>query len=292
MEIVNTVKDGLHLDNNVYDQPEHTMRNNFNGIITNVGGKNYKWSDIKGNTFSFTLGYLNKYMSHCLIRDQLFIFTYDSTNEIVRLHEVVFTGTIGICTVIWSVPNSEFNFSWEYPIRKMFGFFENEETKRIYWTDYNNQPRCVNVENLPSDNKFMDFFPVINHVFGTMTKADVLSGGNLDAGSWFFAWRYYTDDGYYTDWSQLSNPVITTYDAPGTTYDSYQTMQGRAPNVNTSKRITIEIQTIDTDYASIQVCAFYSNDYNISIPGVIFYDGAITSAAMQFTIVEMKILEQ
>jgi hypothetical protein len=284
MEIVNTIKDGLHLDNNVYDQPENTMRLNMNGVITNVGGNNYKWSNIKGNAITFSLGSLDKYMAHCIIRDRQFIFTYDDSGELVKLHEITLSGYTGILTTLWTISNTEFNFSWDYPIRRIFGFYESSLIQRIYWSDFNNQPRCINIANLPSDNKFIDFFPVIDHVYGSMTKADVLPGGNLLAGSYFFAWRYYTDDGYYSDWSQLSNPVIVTADSPGTTYDSYQEMQGRAPDENTSKLITIEVQTIDTDYKNIQVCAFYSNDYNISIPGRIFYDGETTSGIMEFTI--------
>jgi hypothetical protein len=284
MEIVNTVKDGLHIDNNVYDQPQNTMRLNMNGIITNTGGNNYKWATMKGTVQTFTLGMLDKYMAHCLIRDRQFIFTYDSTNALVKLWEVTASGYTGTLVLKWTVQNADFNFLWYYPIRRIFGFYENDEIQRIYWTDFNNQPRVVNVENFPTDNKFIEFFPVINHVYGSLTKADVASGGSLKAGSWFFAWRYYTNDGYYTDWSQLSNPVFVTADNPGTSYDSYQNMQGRAPDENTYKRITIEVQTIDNDYPSIQVCAFYSNDYNVSIPGAIFYDGDITSETMQFTI--------
>jgi hypothetical protein len=283
MEIVNSIKDGLHLDNNVYDQPEHTMRLNMNGIITNIGGNNYKWSNIKGNALTFSLGMLDKYMSHCLIRDRQFIFTYDSTNELVKLWEVTASGYTGTLSLKWTVSNSDFNFSWEYPIRKMFGFYENEETQRIYWTDFNNMPRCINVENLPSDNKFIDFFPIINHVYGYMSKASVLAGGNVKAGTVFFVWRFYTEDGYYTDWSYLTNPTFVTADLPGSSLDSYQNMQGRSPDENTFKRITIGINQIDIDYSFIQVAAFYSNDYNVSIPGAIFYDGDITSANMEFT---------
>ena len=137
MEIVNTVKDGLHVDNNVYDQPENTMRLNINGIITNTGGNNYKWSTMKGHVQTFTLGMLDKYMAHCLIRDRQFIFTYDSTNELVKLWEVTSSGYIGALSLKWTVPNTIFNFSWDFPIRRIIGFYENYETQRIYWSDGN-----------------------------------------------------------------------------------------------------------------------------------------------------------
>jgi len=36
----------------------------------------------------------------------------------------------------------------------------------------------------------------------------------------------YTDDGYYSDWSYLFNPITVTGSSPGTTVDDYQAYQG------------------------------------------------------------------
>lgn len=282
MEIVNKIKDGLHQDNNIYDQPDMTMRDNLNGIITDIGNGNFKWSNLKGNTLSFTIGTVDRYFAHCLIKDRLFLITLDNGATIVRLFEITFSGTTGTLVPLWTIANSELNLSFAYPIRTIWGFYENSDIQRIYWSDYNNPPRCLNVENLPVDAKFIDYFPIIDKVYGKFTGSSVVTGGSVLAGTVFFVWRFYTNDGYYTDWSPLTNPVIVTGDNPGTSFDDYQNMQGQEPDYNTGKKITIQLSDLDSDYDNIQVAAFYSNDYNLALPGSIFYDGELSGPVMTF----------
>jgi hypothetical protein len=283
MEIVNKLKDGLHQDNNIYDQPDMTMRDNLNGVITDLEKGNFKWSNLKGNSISFVLGTVDKYFSHCLIKDRLFIITLDVNETIVRLFEITFVGTTGTKTQIWSINNSQLNLSFAFPIRTIFGFYENILIQRIYWSDFNNPPRCINVQNLPTVGKFIDFFPVISKIYGKLTTSTVSSGGSVSAGSVFFVWRFYTNDGYYSDWSYLSNPILVTSDNPGTSFDDYQKMQGKRPDYNTGKKVVIKLENLDSDYDNIQVAAFYSNDYNLALPGTIFFDGKLTSDIMTFT---------
>lgn len=284
MEIINRIKDGLHQDNNVYDQPANTMRDNLNGIITDLGNGYYKWSNLKGNTLSFTLGIVDQYMSHCLIRERLFILCLDTLSDTVRLYEVDFVNNVGTASVIYTVGNIITNLSFDWPVRTMFGFYENEETQRIYWSDYHNSPKLINVgtKGVPVvvNSKFLEFFPVINKVYGTLTSADIVSGGSLKSGTYFVAWRYYTNDGYFTDWSPLSNPIKLNPGTPGITYESYQAYEGDNPDSITNNKLSLVISDIDTDYENIQICAFYSNDMNIAAPGTIFYDGSITAVNM------------
>ena len=503
MEISTKIKDGVHMDNNVYDQPDFTMRDSMNGIITDNGNGYYKWSNIKGNVISFSFAAGDKYMSHCLIKDRLFVFTlrseqtirdiygkqynwyaatdprnimntgwhvpgfldwnvlviylddnvggklketgiikwdtpntgatnevgfnaiaagnryidlhtgdgfdsrgvfgdfqttdefdeytgisiyldYDSdtifmasfdkycgmnirgvkdstllshgqtgtytgndgkvygticigtqewmsenlaetmynngdlipevTNntawqiitsgafcyynnlsgdvtipETVNLWEVKLSNNVGALILKWTELNSIINLSFEWPIRTMIGFYENEEIQRIYWNDFHNQQRTINVKSvttypglIPIDNKFIEFYPIINKVYGSLTHSGLSIGGSCKAGTLFFVWRYYTTDGYYSDWSHLSNPIAVIGGTPGSTVDGYQEYQGDAPDYNTSQKVTITISDIDTDYDNIQVAVFYSNDYNIAIPGEIFYDGAIIHDHMDF----------
>lgn len=283
MEIITKIKDGLHQDNNIYDQPDLTMRDNLNGVITDLGSGNFKWSDIKGNLIAFTIGASDRYMSHCKIKDRLFIITLSTNNLTVKLLEITITNYIGSISTIVTWDNSDLNLSFTYPIRTMWGFYENVNIQRIYWSDFNNPPRCVNIANLPSTTKFLDYFPVIDKVYGRITNTEFITGGSIKAGTLFLTWRYYTDDGYYTDWSPLSNPITVTGGSYGNTRDSYQEYEGMAPNENTLKKLVIEISDIDSEYNNIQVAVFYSNDYNISSPGVIFYDGIISTDVMSFT---------
>jgi hypothetical protein len=284
MDIITKIRDGIHQDNNVYEQPENTMRDNLNGVITDIGNGNYKWSNIKGNSYSFETNTSDTYFAHCLIRDRLIVITLDITLQKVKLWEVVFSSYYGTPTVIWTGDNTKFNYSYDYPIRAIWGFYENENVQRIYLTDNNNHPRCFNIgaygATVTIDDKFADFTPVIDHVYGKFNLIGETNNGSVKAGTVFFAWRYYTEDGYYTDWSELSNPVTVTDGIPGPTFDDYQKCEGEAPDLDTGKSIQYQISDIDTDYDNIQVCAFYSNDKDIAVPGQTIYDGAIDSTGI------------
>ena len=48
MELINKIEQGLHLDNNPYDQPEGTMRDNRNGIILDLEDGHYMWTNLEG----------------------------------------------------------------------------------------------------------------------------------------------------------------------------------------------------------------------------------------------------
>lgn len=284
MEISTKIKDGVHLDNNVYDQPENTMRDSLNGIITDNSNGYYKWSNIKGNSLSFGFPVDDRYMAHCLIKDRLFVITLNTVSQLVKIHEITLLNNIGTVILKLTMNNSDMNMSFEWPIRTIWGFYENENIQRIYWSDWHNSPRCLNMGPFGStvtvDPKFMNFVPVIDKLYGEITNTTITSGGSLKAGTYFFAWRYYTNDGYYTDWSYITNPIQVTFGTPGLGYEAYQRYEGSAPNFNTGNKITIELSDIDNDYDNIQICAFYSNDYNIAEPGFIFYDGEITGAVM------------
>lgn len=286
MEIVNKIKDGMHQDNNVFDQPDMTMRDNLNGVITDIGNGNFKWSNIKGNSLSFTLPGNNKYFAHCLIRDRLIIITLDEVGSVVKIYELFFYAPyLAVPVELYSTNNTEFNFSFAYPITAIWGFYENNDIQRIYLTDNNNPPRCLDIGSgaIVMNEKFTQFTPVIDNVYGKFYYTSQSIGGNIKAGVYFFAWRYYLDSGYYTDWSPLTNPIQVTDDVSGSTGMAYQDMQGAAPDENTGKKINFTIGDADDDYEHLQVCAFYSNDYNISEPGVLIFDQDITPGTTDYS---------
>jgi hypothetical protein len=206
------------------------------------------------------------------------VIALNTTESQIRFYEITFNGNTGTANVRSTISNLGFNYSRNFPIRAIWGFYESENIQRIYLTDNNNPPRCFNVgggSSFTVSEKFSRFTPVIDHVYGKINPLVLSNGGNLKAGTYFFALRYYTEDGYYTDWSQLSNPYQVSGNTVGSTYNSYQNHEGGAPNENTGKQLTISITDIDQQYTNIVVCAFYSNDYNTSEPGVIIYDGKI-----------------
>jgi len=282
--IKNKVSEGLHLDFNPFNQPVNTMRDNRNGIITDLEDGSHVWANLNGTSLIFELDPNDNIMANCWIRERLFLIVLNIVKDYVVIYEALYdeTGDFTSLENRWEGSNTELNLSLDHPIRAIFGFYENDKVQRIYWTDNFNPPRVINVKDdnrVTIEEKFANFFPIIDPGYGTFTFDSLVAGGNCKAGIHFFAWRLFKE-GYYTDWSYLSSGVPVLETAVMITYDAYQEMQGAAPNEVTSKKIRIVLSDLDTDYDSIQVAAFYSNDYNSAQAGVIFYDGDISGTSM------------
>ncbi|NLG02259.1 MAG: hypothetical protein GX567_00255 [Clostridia bacterium] len=286
MEVINRISEGLHLDNNEYDQPAGTMRDNRNGLIYDIQSGRYIWRGLNGTTSVLTLAANEFFMGYAKIRHRHFIITLNLTANQVKIKELFFsiTDAISSTTDIWTTTNDNLQLNPGYPIRAMFGVYENDEIIRLYFTDFHNQPRVISLAGtapLSVNEKFIELTPELNNGYGKFSFVGELSGGSLMAGMYFFAWRFYKD-GYYSDWSPLTTPVPIFNGSPGTTYSDYHNVEGAAPNDITTKGIEIQISDIDDDYDTIQIAAFYSNDVNSIASGSVIYEGAISGTSMNF----------
>ena len=285
MEKINRIIKGVNKDLDPRYQPEDTLRDSVNGIIVPVGDNSYAWRPLGKTEIVFTLTPNEKIYGHCRIKERLILLTWSGPAGITYFKEVLFDNDMNATVNTLSQESGNpLNLHPDFPIRVMLGFYEAEDIQRVYFTDYNNQPRVVNIGNSTFifNAKFADFFPVLEHVYGVISLKAIISGGALPAGNYFFCWQYYTKDGYYTDWSYLSNPVTLTGDNPlSSALYEYQRMQGQPPDFNTRKSILMKLSNIDTDYDSIRVGAFYSNDLNSAQPGVVFFDSDISGAEME-----------
>lgn len=284
MELINKFNRGLHIDNNEYDQPENTIKDSQNGVILDLDQGNFDWTYLNGSKLLLKLLDGNIVMGSCSIRKRYFILVLDAINYNVILYELFLdeNGDIVSQEIIFLISNIELNLSVNNPIRSIFGYYENDDIQKIYLTDWNSQPRLFNIGSsgpVTIDSKFINFFPNMEDVYGNLVFNELVSGGNCKAGNYFFAWRLFKD-GYYTDWSYLSNPIHVYPNISGEGSLEYQKLQGDAPDFNCSKSIDITINNIDDDYDSLQMCYFYSNDYNSAEPGVVFFEGDITGTEM------------
>jgi hypothetical protein len=194
MDIVNKISEGVHLDNNEYDQPENTMRDNRNGVIFDAASGNYVWKNLKGTLSVLTLSVNDIVMRACWIRDRYFLLILNNVSDYVQIKELLFAtdGTISSTAVRWQTTNTLMNLDVHHPIRTMFGIYENEDIQRIYWSDYHNHPRCINIGNevlVTPNTKFLEFTPEITNVYGSIKFTAEIAGGRLKAGTYFFAWR-------------------------------------------------------------------------------------------------------
>lgn len=172
-EIVNTFQNGLHMDNNVVFQPEGTYRFLKNLQLVSNDGNNVVLKDTLGNReiilldipFASSLPtYQTEVMPIGLISfpDRLIVFHTNSESANGDGGEIgqIFLTNIGqsveaenqtlmLQTFTGYVPlyyHEQLKFSKMYKMEG-FGFPENDDTNRIYWTDYFNEPRVFNVTN-------------------------------------------------------------------------------------------------------------------------------------------------
>lgn len=191
------------------------------------------------------------------IRDDYYLFTTNNTTTVggvgqifrLQVNEVNKTTTLSI------VYNGAVNFSTEYPIEAV-GRYENDCTKRLYWTDNFNTVRTINVEATdvfftPVDN--LGLIPALYHSIPVLQS--IQGAGSLDSGMWQFSYRLRSSTGGETSFSPVSRmiPIVST-DESGTNYWEYL---GEASGNNTGKSVTIKVANLDEDYDYIELVSLY-----------------------------------
>ena len=159
------------------------------------------------------------------------------------------------------------NFTKQHPIEAL-GRYEKIDIQGIYWTDFFNPPRKLNVANpdaMATPCEFLDLAPKTG--FQIPILDSILPGGQLNAGVYQLAYRYKSYEGLVTDWSPLSNlvPIYDNRDTnpfcriQGTPYDTTTQTGG-----TTSKKIRWQLNGLDISFELIELAAIYHID---NIPG-------------------------
>lgn len=196
------------------------------------------------------------------IRNEIIFFTADDAGENGWIYKLEYEDTtqtiIGTPIVIYK--SDALNFSKEHPIDAV-GRFESDCIKRIYWSDYEDYWRSINIEDpdlLDTPVGLIDAFPNMKYTQPILTN--VLTGGSLLSGQHQYAYRLITVDGKET---LISPPGIMTH----TTVDSESEIRtsdynGNAPAQNTQKAHEV---TIDTsaygDFEKIELINILHEDY-------------------------------
>tara|TARA_S200002703_G_scaffold1661_3_gene2848 strand:- start:4258 stop:8745 length:4488 start_codon:yes stop_codon:yes gene_type:complete len=152
-------------------------------------------------------------------------------------------------------------FKKEWPIEAL-GRYENSSTQKIYWTDYNNFFRTINIADsnlntFPVEN--IDIFPALEYTQPILTQ--VSSGGVLNTGMYQIAYRLITSDGKETLISPPSNMIqITT----ASEYNNIVSYTGDPEKLNTGKSIVIQVDT-STYLENFREIEFFSLYYESPI---------------------------
>jgi len=228
-------------------------------ISTDKGESQGAFTNIKGNELSFTIPTSGTFdnnppatpinwtalnpeiIGYGTIRNTIVLFVADDSGSKGWIYKVNYDAASRVATAPELVYFSEFlNFKKQWPIEAL-GRYENASIQKVYWTDYNNLFRTINIAD-PLINTFnvsnIDIYPDVKY---TQPIVDNVSGGGeLQTGMYQIAYRLITSDGKETLISPPSNMIHIVASSEFAGVSQYV---GDKETVNTFKSITISIDT-------------------------------------------------
>lgn len=246
-------------------------------ISTDTGESQGAFTNMKGNTLSFVIPIRNnlvpsgksfgvwntsspEVIGYTTIRNSIILFVADNSNTKGWIYEVQYNlATRKVDTAVYPklIYYNEFlYFKKEWPIEAL-GRYENAGIQRVYWTDYNNILRTINIieedlDNFPVGN--IDIFPDIQ--FTQPILQNVQAAGELQSGMYQIAYRLITSDGKETLISPPSNMI---HIVKSSELGELQKYVGEPAKINASKAISIQVDTSQyaTDFEKIEFFALY-----------------------------------
>lgn len=237
-------------------------------ITTTQGESLGGFTNIKGNEFAFnipTTGTFNgsawtatnpAIIGYATIRTRIILFVADDSGTKGWIYDVQYDPANSSITSGPTLKyySSSFLFKKQWPIEAL-GRYESDSIQRVYWTDYNNFFRSLNIEDslLPTTPVgLIDIFPDIK--FTQPLVENITGGGILQTGIYQIAYRLITLDGKETLISPPSNLIHIVSDSEG---NATSLMYNGDPTpVNSGKTIIV---TVDTSaYSSFDKIEFLS----------------------------------
>ena len=239
--------------------------------ITTTSGESFgAFTNIKGNVESFTIPNEGDFQSdpvqywtadnpeiigYTTIRNKIIFFVADDSNTQGWIYEVQYDpATREILPGYPSLKyySSNLNFRKEWPIEAL-GRYESDVIQRVYWTDYNNYFRAINIAdpdlvNLPSGQ--VDIFPDVEYTQPLLKT--ISGGGSLMSGEYQVSYRLITVDGKETLIAPPSNLIHITTPSESLVQSAQYT--GNLTASNSGKAISIQVDT--NNYATFDKIEF------------------------------------
>jgi hypothetical protein len=235
-------------------------------ITTTSGESTGAFTNMKGTVESFTIPFDSeeanpsgepfgvwtasnpKIIGYTTIRNRIIVFVADDSGTKSWIYDIQYnTSTREILSGFPALKyySPLLNFSKDWPIEAL-GRYESDCTQRVYWTDYNNFFRTINLEdpNLTTlDPGLVDIYPNVEFTQPLLTS--ITGGGALMSGEYQVAYRLITFDGKQTLVSPPSNLIHIVSDSELTNSADYN---GDPIAINTGKSLSV---TVDTSNYSI-----------------------------------------
>jgi hypothetical protein len=249
--------------------PENLYIDALDIRISTVNGESTgAFTNIKGNVESFTIPTSGEFtdpknpsgppilwtadtpeiIGYTTIRNRIIIFVADNSGAKGWIYDVQYDPATRIILPGFPVLkyySSAFNFKKDWPIEAL-GRYESDCIQRVYWTDYNNFFRAINLEDANLDSTpvgLIDNYP--NVEFRQPLLKVVAGGGSLKAGEYQAAYRLITFDGKETLVSPPSNLVHVVSSSESLTQSAQYV--GEPTAINTGKSLTFEVDTTGYD---------------------------------------------
>ena len=257
---------GINRDTNPMDQPAGTYRYAKNVIVdieklcvTSEEGDEQKVQ----RSSRAIVGYI------VLSDDRLVLFLCDDivspTFSEISIYNPITSDYSVLFNDIACSSDNKLNLNVKFPIEGEYKIDATDETT-VYFTDDNNPPRFMSIDNPPIASANLDIQTTFN-LFPTLSRYPkvllnkVSAGGTLNAGTYYVTCQLVTTDGATTNFLDVSNPIYITDIpeseatipfGPGQNYNSVN-YAGAAPQTTSGKKIVVDVFNIDsTNYSRLR----------------------------------------
>ena len=146
-------------------------------------------------------------------------------------------------------------FNYKYPIEAL-SFYENDDIRKVYWTDGKNQPRVINIaakENIINkwNKNSFDFVQRLKLNESITITRNIVASGSFAPGVIQYAFTYFNKYG------QESNIFYTS----PLYYISYNN-RGASPEDKVSNSFNIEIDNVDNSFDYVRVYSIHRTSIN------------------------------
>jgi hypothetical protein len=210
------------------------------------------------------------------LRNELIIFTTNNTLETGgngQIWKVSYNNATQKYNISLRYSHDTIGFSTAYPIEAV-ARYENDDIQRVYWTDFYNNVRTLNIATVETsigvNLQFLDLAPSVD--FTRPVISNIQTGGSLKAGVYQYFYTLSSESGAKTrcsPTSKLVNLVVTGEN--GTEWNQLGEVNGSIPGTNTNKSIQITIKNIDVTYTNIEVGYLYYGDLEAN-PEIFIFD--------------------
>jgi hypothetical protein len=239
-----------------------TARGESTGAISNIEGNTLYVSLPPTGTFNGSNwnSLVPEIIGSTSIRDRLIIFVADNSGQKGWIYELTYSNTntnFTALTLKYYSPSLNFNKDW--PIEAV-GRYESDCFRRIYWADYNNPYRSINLEdaNLATFTvDVIDAFPSVTFTQPLLTG--VLAGGVLPVGAYVYSYRLTTFDGKQTLAAPGSNLISCVNDSESLIQSAQYNGAPDGTNSGKTHEITIDTSSY-AEYETIELISIFYSD--------------------------------